>query len=97
MLLIFNEFEFNELVVAVVVGQDFNKFAMYGGRTRCNVSDDGTITAFYGQSNYKEDGSNGQVMIYQPKFYYKRYIHTSEDLFRGKIVRAETLILSPTK
>ena len=52
-------------------GADFNKFTMYGGRKRCNVSDDGTITAYYGDENYAEDGSNGQVMVYQPAFYYK--------------------------
>ncbi len=52
-------------------GTDFNKFEMYGGRRRCNVSDDGTITAYYGDENYAEDGSNGQVMVLQPAFYYK--------------------------
>ena len=52
-------------------GADFNKFTMYGGRKRCNVSDDGTITAYYGDEGYTEDGSNGQVMAYQPAFYYK--------------------------
>ena len=52
-------------------GADFNKFEMYGGRRRCNVSDDGTITAYYGDKGYTEDGSNGQVMVYQPAFYYK--------------------------
>lgn len=52
-------------------GADFNKFTMYGGRRRCNVLDDGTITAYYGDENYAEDGSNGQVMVYQPAFYYK--------------------------
>lgn len=52
-------------------GADFNKFEMYGGRRRCNVSDDGTIVAYYGDENYAEDGSNGQVMVLQPKFYYK--------------------------
>ena len=52
-------------------GADFNKFEMYGGRKRCNVSDDGTITAYYGDEGYTEDGSNGQVMVFQPKFYYK--------------------------
>ena len=52
-------------------GADFNKFTMYGGRRRCNVSDDGTITAYYGDENYAEDGSNGQVMVFQPAFYYK--------------------------
>ena len=52
-------------------GADFNKFEMYGGRKRCNVLDDGTITAYYGDESYAEDGSNGQVMVYQPAFYYK--------------------------
>ena len=52
-------------------GADFDKFSMYGGRKRCNVADDGTITAYYSDDNYAEDGSNGQVMVYQPKFYYK--------------------------
>ena len=52
-------------------GADFNKFEMYGGRRRCNVSDDGTILAYYGDEGYTEDGSNGQVMVYQPAFWYK--------------------------
>ena len=57
--------------VGLSAGSDFDKFTMYGGRRRCNVSDDGTITAYYGDENYAEDGSNGQVMVFQPKFYYK--------------------------
>ena len=57
--------------VGLSQGSDFNKFTMYGGRRRCNVSDDGTITAYYGDEGYTEDGSNGQVMVYQPAFYYK--------------------------
>ena len=51
-------------------GDDFDKFSMYGGRKRCTVADDGTITSFCGDENYIEDGSIGQVMVYQPKFYY---------------------------
>lgn len=51
-------------------GADFDPFTMYGGRKRCNVADDGTINAYYGDEGYIEDGSNGQVMVYQPKFYY---------------------------
>lgn len=51
-------------------GSDFDKFTMFGGRKRCNVADDGSIVAWYGDADYKEDGSMGQVMIYQPKFYY---------------------------
>ena len=51
-------------------GSDFDKFTMFGGRKRCNVADDGSIVAWYGDEDYKEDGSMGQVMVYQPKFYY---------------------------
>lgn len=55
----------------LTAGTQFNRFPMYAGRRRCNVLDDGTITAYYGDPDYKEDGSNGQVMVYQPKFYYQ--------------------------
>ena len=44
---------------------------VYNMMGRCNVSDDGTITAYYGDTSYTEDGSNGQVMVYISKFYYK--------------------------
>ena len=54
----------------LTAGADFDAFPMYGGRKRCNVADDGTITAWFGDDGYTEDGSNGQVMVYQPKFDY---------------------------
>ena len=57
--------------VDLSAGSDFDGFSMFGGRRRCNVADDGTINAFFGDAGYTEDGSNGQVMVYQPKFYYK--------------------------
>lgn len=44
---------------------------VYMGINRCNVSDNGTINAYYGDASYVEDGSNGQVMVKIPKFYYK--------------------------
>lgn len=50
---------------------DFNDFDVYSKRTRCTVADDGTINHFFGETGYIEDGSDGQVMVYQPKFYYK--------------------------
>ncbi len=52
-------------------GADFDNFEMFGSRRRCNLANDGTINAFFGDEGYTEDGSNGQVMVYQPKFYYK--------------------------
>lgn len=76
-------------------GTDFDSYNMFGGRMRCNVADDGTITAWYGDNNYAEDGSNGQVMVYQPKFYYQRVLITTTNAPQGgKIVRKETLVLS---
>ena len=44
---------------------------IYTNIKRCTVQDNGTITSYYGDSNYVEDGSIGQVMVYIPKFYYK--------------------------
>lgn len=72
--------------ISLHMGNDFNDYVMYGGRMRCNVSDNGTITAFYGDSNYRDDGSNGQVMIYQPKFYYQRTPLAKTTTTEGHIV-----------
>ena len=76
---------------------NFSNYAMYGGRKRCNVNDSGEITAFYGDSNYKEDGTNGQVMVYQPKFYYQRIPINTTNSEVGKIIRKESIIISPTQ
>lgn len=75
-------------------GSFFNKYAMYGGRMRCNVADDGTINAFYGDNNYAEDGSNGQVMLYQPKFYYMRTPMKTSTTLVGKVIKKESIIIS---
>lgn len=52
-------------------GASFDGFNMYGGRRRVNLADDGTVNAVFGDGGYTEDGSNGQVMVEQPAFYYK--------------------------
>ena len=52
-------------------GADFNGIKAFGGRKRCNLSDAGVVNAYYGDAGYVETGSNGQVMVEQPKFYYK--------------------------
>ena len=52
-------------------GADFDSIKAFGGRRRCNLADDGTVNAYYGDPGYIENGSNGQVMVEQPKFYYK--------------------------
>ena len=57
--------------VGKTAGADFDSFNMFGGRKRCNLSDSGIVNAYYGDATYIEDGTNGQVMVEQPKFYYK--------------------------
>ncbi len=57
--------------VGKTAGADFDKIRAYGGRRRCNLSDGGEVLAYYGDDNFKSDGSNGQVMVEQPKFYYR--------------------------
>ena len=79
------------------MGADFNSYPMYGGRMRCNVADDGTINAFYGDNGYTEDGSNGQVMVYQPKFYYQRIPIEVGVNKVGKIVQKDSIIISATQ
>ena len=78
----------------LTMGSDFDSYPMYGGRRRCNVLDNGTITAFYGDENYKEDGSNGQVMVYQPKFYYQRIPITTTTNKVGKTVEKDSILVS---
>ena len=67
-------------------GADFDSFNMFGGRKRCNLTDDGVVTAYYGDEAYTETGyltqavtvndveypvgTPVQVMVEQPKFYY---------------------------
>jgi hypothetical protein len=43
----------------------------FKNRKRCTVAVDGTIHHWYDEDGYVEDGSDGDVMVYQPKFYYK--------------------------
>ena len=68
-------------------GAGFDVYPMYGGRRRCNVTDGGVVVAMQGESAYTETGAltaevtvDGesypagtavQVMVYQPKFYYR--------------------------
>ena len=62
-----------------------SSLAAYTGINRCNVADDGTINAYYGDAGYTEDGSNGQVMVKIPKFYYKVIPDTDGGLDNGNI------------
>ena len=66
-------------------GADFDAFYPWSGMRRCNMTNDGHVRAYYGQANYREDGTNGQVMVEIPKFYY-RSIATEYTMNNGKVV-----------
>ena len=50
--------------------RDFNSVYPWAGMRRCNVKD-GVVQCYEGDAGYVEDGSNGDVMVEIPKFYYK--------------------------
>lgn len=52
------------------IGGCIDKETIFGSIGRVNLSDDGEVLARYGDPNYKEDGSNGQVMVEIPRIYY---------------------------
>ena len=78
--------------------QLFNQYNMYGGRKRCIVDNSGAIIAFYGEQNYNEQQNNGyQVMVYQPKFYYKRTPIDTTQTVNGIKINEEVIKVSDVK
>ena len=55
----------------LTAGQDFNAFPMYGQRRRVVVDSNGVIDETESPENITENDTNVDVMVYQPKFYYK--------------------------
>lgn len=50
----------------------FNGMIAFGGRRRCNIDNNGVVSAYYGEEAYTDVGSNVlSVMVEQPAFYYK--------------------------
>lgn len=82
-----NTYTRTDKAVGLSAGTPFDKYKMFGQRRRCIVADDKTILAFHGDDAYTETGkttvsitkngttyavgTSAQVMVYQPKFYYK--------------------------
>ena len=56
-----------------LVHNDFDNIYPWSQIRRCTLNDQGVVTSYKGDSNYKQDGSIGQVMVEIPKFYIKRY------------------------
>lgn len=89
----FKNKKFTRLAGAVgkTPGDAFNSVKAFGGRRRCNVTDEGKVVAYFGDAGYSETGvltsaitkgegdnirtyaakTKVQVMVEQPKFYYK--------------------------
>lgn len=89
----FKNKKFTRLAGAVgkTPGDAFNGVKAFGGRRRCNVTDEGKVVAYFGDAGYSEIGvltsaitkgegdnirtyaakTKVQVMVEQPKFYYK--------------------------
>ena len=72
---------------------DYFNYNMYR-RMRCNVDNDGTILAFATDSSYRDDGSNGQVMVYQPKFYYNRTPVQTHTTDYGIVIDTDRILIS---
>lgn len=82
-------------------GAGFDSINAFGGRKRCNVADDGTVTAYYGDANYTTTGKNSagtkvQVMVEQPKFYYKVVPMVIEKGVKGTKIRKARYYVSDT-
>ena len=62
----------------LTAGTDFDNITPWMMK-RCNLTDGGTVNNFYGETGYAEDGSNGQVMVRIPKFYYRSVHYTNDN------------------
>ena len=81
-------------------GVDFDDVKCFGGRKRCIVTDAGIILAYYGEPGYTETGkltvaltvneavyavgTTVQVMVYQPRFFYRVVPLVTEKIVDGK-------------
>ncbi|WP_373757802.1 phage tail protein [Jeotgalibaca porci] len=81
-------------------GASFEGFKMFGGRRRCMLTDDGVNLGYLGDAGYTETGALAQsitenevtypvgtpvqVMVEQPKFYYKVVPLVTEKIEGGK-------------
>jgi hypothetical protein len=54
---------------------NFDTLSPWATMRRCNLADDGTVLAYWGDANFKDDGSNGQVVVEVSKFYYRTTVN----------------------
>jgi hypothetical protein len=58
-------------ILSAITPLSFTTHPTYAGIRRVNLADNGTVNAVYGDAGFRYDGSNGQVMVQVPKFWYK--------------------------
>lgn len=62
------------------VANDFDKCYPWSEIKRCNIDTaTGRVVAYHGEVDYAEDGSNGEVMVRIPEFWWKRERKTEND------------------
>ena len=54
------------------VDNDFDNIYPWSDIKTCNIDADGNVLAYLGDSSFRRDGTNGDVMVEIPKFYYRR-------------------------
>lgn len=102
-------------------GEGFDGINCFGGRKRCNLTNDGRVAAYYGETGFSTTGkltqavdrnpegtetpdttlqfASGtvvQVMVEQPKFYYKVVPLNVENKHKGGITRKVRYYVSDT-
>ena len=119
----FENKKFTRLAGAVnrSAGSGFDGINAFGGRKRCNLTNDGRVAAYYGEAGFSTTGkltqavdrnpvgtespdenlkfSAGtivQVMVEQPKFYYKVVPLKTEKRTKGAITRKIRYYVSDT-
>lgn len=68
-------------MVACINGaqNDFDNVPIFRSKL-CNLADNKTVNAYFGEPSYTEDGSNGQVMAEKKAFYYFRYAEDADNI-----------------
>lgn len=54
------------------VRNDFDNIYPWSDIKTCNIDADGNVLAYLGEPSFRRDGTNGDVMVEIPKFYYRR-------------------------
>ena len=71
---------------------NFNIIQPWSGIRRCNIKD-GQVVCYENEEGYAEDGTNGDVMVEIPKFYYRVDPVELKDIINGKqVIEAKWLI-----